>query len=46
MIAHCLGHGKTVLFVAEKAVALEVVRKRLNKIGLGDFWSSTPTSAS
>ncbi len=37
MIAHCLGHGKTVLFVAEKAVALEVVRKRLNKIGLGDF---------
>ena len=37
MIAHCLGHGKTVLFVAEKAVALEVVYKRLERIGLGQF---------
>ena len=37
MIAHCLGHGKTVLFVAEKAVALEVVHKRLERIGLGNF---------
>ena len=37
MIAHCLGHGKTVLFVAEKAVALEVVHKRLTRIGLGDY---------
>ena len=37
MIAHCLGHGKTVLFVAEKAVALEVVHKRLARIGLGDY---------
>ena len=37
MIAHCLGHGKTVLFVAEKAVALDVVYKRLARIGLGDF---------
>lgn len=37
MIAHCLGHGKTVLFVAEKAVALEVVYKRLARIGLGNF---------
>ena len=37
MIAHCLGHGKTVLFVAEKAVALEVVYKRLARIGLGQF---------
>lgn len=37
MIAHCLGSGKTVLFVAEKAVALEVVHKRLTRIGLGDF---------
>ncbi len=37
MIAHCLGHGKTVLFVAEKAAALSVVYKRLKRIGLGDF---------
>ncbi len=36
MIAHCLGHGKTVLFVAEKAAALSVVYKRLKNIGLGD----------
>lgn len=37
MIAHCLGHGKTVLFVAEKAAALQVVHKRLKRIGLQDF---------
>lgn len=37
MIAHCLGHGKTVLFVAEKAAALQVVHKRLKRIGLEDF---------
>lgn len=37
MIAHCLGHGKTVLFVAEKAAALSVVYNRLKRIGLGDF---------
>ena len=37
MIAHCLGHGKTVLFVAEKSAALSVVYKRLKRIGLGDF---------
>ena len=37
MIAHCLGHGKTVLFLAEKAVALNVVHERLKKIGLGEF---------
>ncbi len=37
MIAHCLGQGKTVLFVAEKAAALSVVYKRLRHIGLGDF---------
>lgn len=37
MIAHCLGHGKTVLFVAEKSAALEVVHKRLKRIGLEDF---------
>lgn len=37
MIAHCLGHGKTVLFVAEKAAALSVVHSRLKRIGLADF---------
>jgi very-short-patch-repair endonuclease len=37
MIAHCLGMGKRVLFVSEKKVALEVVYKRLQEIGLGDF---------
>ncbi len=37
MIAHSLGQGKTVLFVAEKAAALSVVYKRLCRIGLGDF---------
>ncbi|GAB5378066.1 MAG: hypothetical protein AcusKO_45280 [Acuticoccus sp.] len=29
--------GETVLFVAEKLAALEVVQKRLNDAGLGDF---------
>ncbi len=37
MIAHCLGHGKTVLFVAEKSAALTVVYNRLKRIGLGDI---------
>ncbi|WP_278266151.1 DUF4011 domain-containing protein [Nocardia sp. AG03] len=37
LIAHALGLGKTVLFVAEKQAALEVVRKRLDKVGLRDF---------
>ena len=37
MIAHCLGHGKTVLFVAEKSAALNVVHRRLKHIGLDDF---------
>lgn len=36
MIAHCLAHGKTVLFVAEKAVALDVVYRRLKAYGLAD----------
>lgn len=30
-------HGKTVLVASEKAAALEVVRKRLTDVGLGDF---------
>ena len=37
MIANALAGGKTVLFVAEKAAALNVVFNRLKKIGLGDF---------
>ena len=36
MIAQCLAEGKTVLFVAEKAAALDVVRRRLVANGLGD----------
>ena len=37
LIANALGQGKTVLFVAEKMAALEVVEKRLAAIGLGEF---------
>ena len=36
IIAQCLGGGKTVLFVAEKAAALDVVHRRLVATGLGD----------
>ncbi len=35
-IANCLGVGKTVLFVAEKTAALDVVYRRLREHGLGD----------
>ncbi len=37
MISHALATGKTVLFVAEKMAALNVVQKRLAEIGLADF---------
>ncbi len=37
IIAHALGSGKSVLFVAEKIAALRVVRRRLEQSGLGDF---------
>jgi len=37
LIAHFLGHGRTVLFVSEKMAALDVVQRRLNAIGLGPF---------
>lgn len=37
MIANALYHGKRVLFVAEKMAALEVVQKRLKKLGLDPF---------
>jgi hypothetical protein len=35
LIAEAIGQGKTVLFVAEKMAALEVVKRRLDRIGLG-----------
>ena len=37
LIANALAQNKTVLFVAEKMAALEVVQKRLDAIGIGDF---------
>ncbi|MEZ4401942.1 MAG: DUF3320 domain-containing protein [Kofleriaceae bacterium] len=37
LIAQALVAGKTVLFVAEKQAALEVVQRRLTAAGLGDF---------
>ncbi|MEM9353660.1 MAG: DUF3320 domain-containing protein [Planctomycetota bacterium] len=36
IIAQCLAVGKTVLFVAEKTAALDVVHRRLKEHGLGD----------
>lgn len=36
-IAELLAAGRTVLFVSEKMAALEVVKKRLDDAGLGDF---------
>ena len=35
LIAEAVGRGRSVLFVAEKAAALEVVRRRLDAVGLG-----------
>ena len=37
IIANAMYHDKTVLFVAEKMAALEVVQKRLEKLGLDTF---------
>ena len=37
MIANALTKGKTVLFVAEKMAALEVVERRLDSLGIGEF---------
>jgi hypothetical protein len=37
MIADALGHNRTVLFVSEKAAALEVVQNRLHHAGLSEF---------
>jgi len=37
IIANALSQGKTVLFIADKLAALEVVKRRLDKAGLGEF---------
>ncbi|MBY8870477.1 DUF4011 domain-containing protein [Micromonospora sp. PLK6-60] len=37
MIARAVAAGRSVLFVAEKQAALEVVKRRLRQIGLGPF---------
>lgn len=37
IIANAVDSGKRVLFVAEKQAALQVVKKRLNEIGIGEF---------
>lgn len=37
MIANAVANGKRVLFVAEKQAALQVVKKRLCDIGIGEF---------
>ncbi|WP_292613267.1 DUF3320 domain-containing protein [Nitrobacter sp. 62-13] len=37
MITNCLAHGRTVLFVSQKTAALEVVRQRMQTIGLGNY---------
>ncbi|MFC1577653.1 DUF4011 domain-containing anti-phage protein Hhe [Thermodesulfobacteriota bacterium] len=37
LIAAAMSQGKKVLFVAEKLAALEVVKRRLDAVGLGEF---------
>jgi len=37
IISEFLAEGKKVLFVSQKMAALEVVKKRLEEVGLGDF---------
>ncbi|KQM81280.1 DUF4011 domain-containing protein [Agromyces sp. Leaf222] len=37
LLARSLAAGRRVLFVAEKRAALDVVKKRLESVGLGDF---------
>ncbi len=36
LIAEAVGSGKKVLFVSEKMAALDVVKRRLDKVGIGD----------
>ena len=38
IIASAVADGKTVLFVAEKMVALDVVKRRLDRCGVGDVY--------
>ena len=45
LIAHCISHGKTVLFVSEQLGALDVVRERLSQVGLGEFCLPVSSSA-
>lgn len=37
LLTRAIAEGKRVLFVAEKRAALEVVRKRLDEVGVGEF---------
>ena len=37
LIAEAVGQGKSVLFVAEKMAALDVVKRRMDEVGLGDL---------
>jgi hypothetical protein len=37
IVAECIAHGKSVLFVSDKMAALEVVYKRLSEVGLANF---------
>lgn len=37
LISAAISQGKSVLFVAEKQAALDVVKRRMDKAGLGDF---------
>ena len=37
IIANALAQNKTVLFMAEKQAALNVVKRRLDRAGLGEF---------
>ncbi|MDR2203042.1 MAG: DUF4011 domain-containing protein [Nitrososphaerota archaeon] len=37
IIAECIAHGKSVLFVSDKMAALDVVYKRLSEVGLAHF---------
>ena len=37
LLASCIAHNKKVLFVAEKQTALNAVKERLEKVGLGVF---------
>lgn len=37
LVTHCIAQGKRVLFVAEKAAALEVVQRRLAQVGMAPY---------